>query len=78
MMSTRTLESAVKGPYSRANKAVKANKVPRVKTPETTRLPPKPYTIAVAIVATVVSATKKIVLVIAIRTPISLTRAAFL
>ena len=42
MMSTRTFESEVKGPYSLASSAVSAKRVPKVKSPEITSDPPKP------------------------------------
>ena len=40
--STRTLESAVSGPYNRASKAVMANKVPKVISLLMVRCPPTP------------------------------------
>ena len=72
----RTFDSAVKGPYKRANRAVIARRVPTVTPPFIAKWPPIPYAKAVAIAATLVSAIKKSRLSIAILIPMSATRRA--
>ena len=66
MTSMRTLESAVSGPYRRANNAVIARRVPTVIEPSIARWPPIPYAKAVATAATLVMPTKKMRLSIAV------------
>ena len=74
--STLTLDSDVSGPYSCVNNAASATTVPTSSRPCTACTPPHPYTNAVASDATSISAAKNTRPYIAVRTPISRTRAA--
>ena len=56
MTSTWTLDRAVIGPYIRPSSRVRATSVPSWIAPCTTRLPPTPYTAAVASEASRLSA----------------------
>src|SRR6266550_133206 len=58
--STRTLDSAVSGPYSRDSSSASVTTVPASSRPVSANQPPSPYTRAWASVATRVSATKKV------------------